>query len=592
MHQPANTKKQGSKYSSWQLIIDIAQLLKPYKWRFFLASFIRLLGDLAWLYPAVALASIVTFLTHYQTGQSLDSIWLALGLWFAAAIIRYLSQFFAKYFGYQVAEKAGIDAELKTVRHMCLLDMAWHERENSGNKIKRIQNAGDGFNKILRTWFHSIIEIGVNIIAINIIIAQFDVIVVFILVTFLVTYFFISNLMIRKAGAASYVVNAQEENVSGLFFETINNIRTVKVMSMAKTLHNFLIKSMEDLYKKLRVRIFWYQSRGSLMSFWALGFKILIIIIIINGIVKGRYEIGFLILFTSYFGGLYEAIDELSTSIQDFVTAKFSIARMKDILNEPIVIDDEKGKVPLPPDWQSITIKNVAFSYGENKVLDNISFEVRRGEKVGVVGLSGAGKSTLFKLLLKEREKFDGDIFFDDISIKKLRKNDYFKYVSVVLQDTEVFNFSLRENITITNDKQKNNQQLLKHAIKISRVSDFISKLPQGIETVIGEKGIRLSGGEKQRLGIARAVFKEPQILLLDEATSHLDLESEEKIRDSLHKFFENVTAIVIAHRLTTIKEMDKILVIEDGKIVESGNFEKLYASRGRFYELWEKQKL
>ena len=162
----------------------------------------------------------------------------------------------------------------------------------------------------------------------------------------------------------------------------------------------------------------------------------------------------------------------------------------------------------------------------------------------------------------------------------------------MVLQDTEVFNFSLRDNITITNARRKTNDALLKKALKIAHLSELVGKLPQGLETIIGEKGVKLSGGERQRLGIARAIFKEPQILLLDEATSHLDLESEEKIHDSLHKFFENVTAIVIAHRLTTIKEMDNILVLESGKIIESGNFEKLTAERGRFFELWEKQKL
>jgi ATP-binding cassette subfamily B protein len=123
-------------------------------------------------------------------------------------------------------------------------------------------------------------------------------------------------------------------------------------------------------------------------------------------------------------------------------------------------------------------------------------------------------------------------------------------------------------------------------------VTDFLSRLRQGLDTVIGEKGIRLSGGEKQRLGIARAIFKDPELLFLDEATSHLDLESEEKIRDSLHQFFQSVTAIVIAHRLTTIREMDRIIVIEDGRIVEQGTFEELRERKGRFDELWEKQKL
>ena len=580
------------KYSSWQLIKDILKLLKPYQTRFWLASIIRLLGDLAWLYPAFAFASIVTFLTHYRQGNSLNPIWIILGLWLAAAIIRSLGQFFSKYLGYRVAERLAIDSNLKTVRHMFRLDMAWHERENSGNKIKRIQNAGDGFNKILRLWFNSIIEVGVNLIAINIIISRFDHAVLLVLLIFLITYFFISGAMTRRAGQASCRVNAQEENVNGLLFETINNIRTVKVMSMAKILLAALIKGTEDLLEKLRKRIFWYQSRNAFLSFWTVVFRLGLTILIIRGILAGHYEIGFLILFSSYFSELRMSIDELSTASIDFVTSKISIARMKDILNEPITIDDEKGKASFSTVWQKITVKNVSFSYGENKVLNDISFEVRRGEKVGIVGISGAGKSTLFKLLLKEREEFNGDILFDGVSIKQISKNDYFKQISVVLQDTEVFSFSLKDNITITNAKEKLNQKLLKQALATAHIFGLVDKLPQGLDTLIGEKGIKLSGGERQRLGIARAIFKEPQILLLDEATSHLDIESEEKIRDSLHKFFENITAIVIAHRLTTIREMDKILVIENGRLIESGNFQKLYANQGRFYELWEKQKL
>jgi ATP-binding cassette subfamily B protein len=144
----------------------------------------------------------------------------------------------------------------------------------------------------------------------------------------------------------------------------------------------------------------------------------------------------------------------------------------------------------------------------------------------------------------------------------------------------------------MTNSAQKTNEKLLQRAIKTSHVSDFLGKLPQGMDTLIGEKGIKLSGGERQRLGIARAIFKQPELLLLDEATSHLDLESEEKIRDSLKTVFKSVTAIVIAHRLTTIKEMDRILVIEEGRIIEQGSFDALYKSKGRFYDLWEKQRL
>ena len=213
-------------------------------------------------------------------------------------------------------------------------------------------------------------------------------------------------------------------------------------------------------------------------------------------------------------------------------------------------------------------------------MLKNISFEIKRGERIGIVGLSGAGKSTLIKLLLKEHESYTGDILFDDVSIREMRKSSYLKRVAVVLQDTEVFNFSLKENITIASQETENEFERLQDALHTAHITDFIKRLPDGINTLIGEKGVKLSGGERQRLGIARAIYKKPEILFLDEATSHLDLESEEKIQDSLHKFFKQVTAVVIAHRLSTIREMDRVLVIEHGRIIDSGTFDELKKRR------------
>ncbi len=582
---------QRSAYSSRQLVKDIFVLLKPYRWRFIGGSLIRLVGDLAWLYPAFALSGIVSMLTRYKAGDSLHPIWWLLAGWAAAVLLRTLSQLASKNIGYRIAERLSVDSTLRTIAHLFRLDMGWHERENAGNKIKRVQNAGDGFNKILRLWFDNIVEITVNLVAINIIISTFDRAVLAVLIAFLITYFFISQAITRKAGSASYQVNEQEERVSGLIFEAVNNIRTVSVMAMAESILLTLKRSTDLLLKKLGSRIFWYQSRSSFAVLWAGGFRVVIIAMIVYGIVNHRYDIGFLILFNSYFHGLRESIDELAAASVDFVSSKYSIARMKEILNQPITIDDEAGKSAMPIDWKTISVRHVSFSYGNHNVLDDLTFDVHRGQRVGIVGLSGAGKSTLFKLLLKEREGFTGDILIDGASIKTIRRSDYLQQVSVVLQDTEVFNISLRDNITMINPAEKSNKRLLDQSLTIAHMDDVIKKLPNGVDTVIGEKGVKLSGGQRQRLGIARAVFKQPQILFLDEATSHLDLESEQHIRDSLHQFFEHVTAIVIAHRLTTIREMDNIILIERGKVVESGNFKKLTAKRGRFYQLWNKQK-
>ncbi len=580
----------SAQYSSLQLVKDIWELMDGLKGKFLLGTLLRLISDLAILFPQFAIALVIEFFIDYKAGDNTSLLFWIMGGFALSILIRAGGQFLGKFYGYQVAESIGIKLTLKSVQHLFLLDMAWHEKENAGNKVKRIQNASEAVNKITRLWFDCIVEICVNIIGINLIIASFDRTVLVLLLTFLVIYFVLSRLLTKKAALASYAVNAQEENVSGLLFEAASNIRTLKVMTMGETLMAMIRSATNLLYQKIQRKIFAYQSRNSILGVWGGMAKAGILTVIIIGALRGQYSVAFLVLFNSYFSNIRESIDEFASITQDFISGRFSMMRLKTVLDQPITIDSETDKVAFPKDWQEIAFKKVSFAYGNNKVLKNISFTVKRGEKVGIVGLSGAGKSTILKLLLKEREEFSGDILFDGLSIKDISKNAYFQNVSVVLQDTEVFNFSLKDNITITNAIKKKNAKLFKQSLEVAHITDLVQKLPQGLATIIGEKGVKLSGGERQRLGIARAIFKKPQILLLDEATSHLDLESEEKIRDSLHQFFENVTAIVIAHRLTTIKQMDKILVIEDGKLIESGSFAQLYKKQGRFFMLWQKQ--
>ncbi|MFA5961656.1 MAG: ABC transporter ATP-binding protein [Parcubacteria group bacterium] len=578
------------KYSNQKLIVDIWNFLKPYRWRFFIASLSRFISDVSNLYIAYGFALIVTFFSKYSIGESLKYAWITLIILLAAYVSKYVFRIFGKYLGYQVAERVALDSQIAVINHLALLDIAWHEKENAGNKLKRIQKGSDGLERILRMWINNLIEIGVNFVGMIFILSRFDRFVGVAMIVFLTSYFTVSFFLLKKASSVSQEVDIMEEGVSGLMFQTINNIRSVKVLAMAERLLKIINDQITELFGKIKKRIFRFQFRAISVSLLTTFFRIGIMVLIIYGIAQGKYEVGILVLFYGYFDSLVASVDELSETTQDLIVCKYGIARMQRTLNEPVIIDAEKDKIELPANWKKITVKNLSFAYGENEVLKNISFEINRGERIGMVGLSGAGKSTLLKLLLKENENYQGEILFDNLSLKQIKKKSYLRQVGVVLQDTEVFNFTLRDNITIASPKDRKKQDLTK-ALEIAHVADFTNKLPQGLDTFIGEKGIKLSGGEKQRLGIARAVYKQPEILLLDEATSHLDLESEEKIKDSLHQVFQKVTAVVIAHRLTTIREMDKILVIEKGEIIESGSFDELYAAKGRLYELWEKQK-
>lgn len=580
-------------YSNRQFFGFLWRHIRPYRKQFFVAATFRFLGDVAYLYPAYALALIVDILTKFHSGDPTRPIWTIAVIWTAVVVIRIvIGQFLAKLIGFRVAARVGLDIQLEAARHLFQLDMAWHEKENAGNKLKRIERGGTAATQIIRMVISNFIEIAVNFIGMTLIIFNITPGLGIALFFFIASYAFIAVKLTKQSIVMENAVNAQEESVHGLMFEGFANIRTVKALAIVKYFTERLGAEITALFVSTKRRIFLYQSRYTWLGSWGHVFRLGAMFFIIYGITRGWYQIGLLILFQSYFLKMWESVGELSDLMPDVVAAKYAIARTAHILDEPILIASVDGKVPFPKDWKTIRLDDLSFAYDKVPVLQNISFTIQRGERIGIVGLSGAGKSTLFKLLLKEHEGYQGNILFDSASLRGIQKDTYLESLAAVLQDTEVFNFTLQENITLADPGDAHDASRLEQALETAHVRDFLHKLPQGLDTPIGEKGFRLSGGEKQRVGIARAIYKRPQILLLDEATSHLDLESEKKIQDSLHQFFQSVTAIVIAHRLTTIKEMDRILVIEGGRIVESGSFAELQKKRGRFHELWEQQRL
>jgi len=515
-----------------------------------------------------------------------------IGGYVAATLIRSFSMYFSRMLGFTSSERASLDAQKRGVAHLYDLDITWHEKENAGNKLKRISGAGDAIDRSIRIWFNNLIEVSVNAVGMTVILATVDRFISLTIGIFVVTYFFLSRALLKRASAAAREVNATEEVLSGVMFEGLNNIRTVKALGVIKQVMLTVTKAANDAFEKIRVRIGRFQIRDVYLSLWINIFRVGCFVVIVTGIIRGNYDVGFLLLFTGYFSRIVDSVATLSDSVQQWVIGKYSIGRLMDILHTPVFPEGKFAAQNIPKNWKEIRLEHVSFSYGGNDVLSDVSFTIRRGERIGIVGLSGAGKSTLFKLLLKENETYRGEIFIDGVPLRSIKRSSYYEKVTVVLQETEVFNFSLKENITIAQTGKKPDMKALNRALEIAHVSAFSEKMPQGIDTIIGEKGVKLSGGERQRIGIARAIYKGPDVLFMDEATSHLDLESEEKIQDALHIFFKEVTAVVIAHRLTTIKEMDRILVLEGGRVLEEGSFTELQKNRGRFFELWEKQKL
>lgn len=255
------------------------------------------------------------------------------------------------------------------------------------------------------------------------------------------------------------------------------------------------------------------------------------------------------------------------------------------------VIDLEKPVTFSNPAGQ-ITFKGVTFSYHKNRklrpVFNNFSLDIPKGQKVGVVGLSGAGKSTLAKLLLRFNDVDEGEVLIDGVNIKNVRQTDIHHAIAYVPQEPLLFHSSIKENVLVSRPDASDSE--IRRALRAAHAADFIAELPDGIGSIVGERGVKLSGGQKQRIAIARAVLQHAPIMVLDEATSALDSESEQIIKESFSDVLRGKTAIVVAHRLSTLSEMDRIIVIENGKIAEDGTHQELLEDNKTYAKLWRRQ--
>ncbi|MGE3278240.1 MAG: ABC transporter ATP-binding protein [Candidatus Altimarinota bacterium] len=574
-------------YRNTDLIKDLVGFTSPYKKMLWWGTILRIISDVAWLYPAIAVGLLIDYLTEHLADFDPRYVVMILGIFLVCSFLHYVGRDIAKYLIYQAGENAALDAAHRTLTHLISLDISWQEKENSGNKMKRISHGQEGIKNLVRVYVDLVIESSINAVFIIIILGTFDRLIAVTMVVYVISYYVLSLLLLRRAKEQSHRVNVQEEHVQGQFFEIINNITTVKWMGLEKPLLMTFQQILKRLMKEIKLRIKYFRIQSGSLGVYNELFRITLLAYIVYGITQGDYGVGLLAIFLSYFTKMQLAADELAVVTSEFIIQKIRISRMMGILQEQPEVE-LTGSKPFPKKWKKIELKNLNFSYQKQKYLYDVNLTINRGEKIGIIGLSGAGKTTILKLLLKLYKDYEGQILFDDVSLQDIKREDYLKHTAVVLQDTEVFNLSLQDNISLSSTKRSKKD--LERSMEIAHINEFLYKLPEGVKTLIGEKGVKLSGGEKQRVGIARAVYKKPQILFLDEATSHLDIDSEEMIQDSLSTFFENITAIVIAHRLSTIKEMDRIIVMKAGRIIEQGSFAYLLKKKGEFHRLWRKQ--
>lgn len=491
-----------------------------------------------------------------------------------------------------VFEKASRGLTLYGIRHLNKLSLNWHEKEGSGGKLQRIMTGRKGFQEFTRyvRWDAFPLVGDVVAITITIIIADLPLVYLPLFLAFAGSYIFSSWFFARGYFDLYDKFNKKFEGLLSGVYEFVSSIRTVKAFHLSSYIDNkagyLEEEGQEAVMNAYSMNLKRWTICNIIAGFWMFGIAGLgFYWVLQDTITIGAYAST--ILLTTYLWASCEVIGYILEKFYEYGNGMYRMIQTLRVTPKNLDLTPSQS---LPNDWKKIQLNNIEFTYGEdeNQGVHDISFTVQRGEKIAFVGNSGAGKSTLVKLLMKQMLPDSGKFKVDQTSILHVPTEDWLSQIGFVPQDVELFNLSIRDNILI--DRDDIDEDFLNHVLKQSALDEFIDSLPDGINTIIGERGIKLSGGQRQRLGIARALIRKAPIMIFDEATSSLDSISEAKIQSAIENSFEGRTVFVIAHRLSTIRNVDRIIVLDQGRIIEEGPFDELIAKQGHFAKLWSIQ--
>ena len=411
----------------------------------------------------------------------------------------------------------------------------------------------------------------------------------FLLLVWSIIYVFITILFIRKKFRYDLLKSNADSKVTGSFTDAITNILNIKIFSGKGREHNLFKEVTFDEYTKRKRAWFFGNFQNTIQGFLMATLQISAIYFMISLWLSGSITTGMVVLIQIYIFGVFDRLWNLGIVMVRFFQSLAEAKEMVDIFDVVPDIQDPKNPEKLKIKGGHIIFQNVSFEYNNGqKLLKNFNLEIKPGESVGIVGHSGAGKTTITKLLLRFSDISKGKITIDEQDIKNITQDDLRSAIAYVPQEPILFHRSIRENIAY--GKPNATKEEIIEVAKKAHAHEFIEKLKEGYNTKVGERGIKLSGGERQRVAIARAMLKSAPIIMLDEATSSLDSVSESYIHDAFKELMKGKTTLVIAHRLSTVQEMDRIIVLDKGEIAEQGSHKELLEKKGIYADLWEHQ--
>lgn len=560
---------------------------KPYIGVFLADMFFAFLSAVVTLALPIIVRYITGVVVYEPKAEALDTITTLAVIMVILILLAGFSNFFITYYGHMMGAKMEFNMRKEIFSHYQKLSFSFYDNEKVGQLMSRITS--DLFD-ITELFHHGPEDIVISIIKIigSFIILSFInvklALIALCTIPIMAVYAFILNKKMKKAfknnRAKLADINAQiEDNLSGIRVVKSFANEAIEEEKFDDGNKNFL-KGKRNSYRYMAT----YNSGLSVLI------NMITVVVVTAGaaaITKNEITIADLLAFTLYVSNFIEPVNKLINFTEQFQNGISGYERFIEIMAIMPDISDENA-VYAPETFKgSVQFKNVSFKYEESKemILKDVNLSVNAGEYVALVGFSGAGKTTLCSLIPRFYDVTDGEVLIDGMCVKDIKLKNLRDNIGIVQQDVYLFTGTIYENILYGRPAASRKEVV--EAAKAANAHEFIMSLPDGYDTYIGQRGVKLSGGQKQRLSIARVFLKNPPILIFDEATSALDNESEKVVQDSLEKLAKNRTTFVIAHRLTTIKNAEKILVLAEDGIKEEGTHEQLLAKKGIYYNLY-----
>ena len=591
MRHSADNNYPAQHKPNWKIIAGLWPYLTEFRGRVILAMGMLILAKVATVSTPIALKYIIDDLDQNRGVDML--LWMPLMLVIAYGALRFGSTLFSELrdaIFARVAERAMRRVSLRVFKHLHERELAFHLDRKTGGLARDIERGTTGISFLLRFTLFNIVPTLLEIVMVaSILLIAFNVSYVFAILISVVVYVVFSIKVTEWRIAFVREANSRDNQSNSRAIDSLLNYETVKYFNNERFEAEQYDQGLEK-WEQARLKNRLSMAALNTGQAFIIGVSLIVIMsMAVREVAAGQMTLGDFTMVNAYLIQLFVPLNALGFVYREIRQSLVNVERLFGLLGDKPAIEDAPDAQALALSSGQVQFRDVHFSYNADRpILKGVSFNIPAGHTVAVVGASGAGKSTLARLLFRFFDINSGSISIDGQDIRSITQDSLRTAIGVVPQDTVLFNDTLYNNLAY--GRPSASEAEVHHAAQQAHLEGFISSLPDGYATQVGERGLKLSGGEKQRVAIARVLLKNPPLLILDEATSSLDSISEQAILDAINAVKTKRTTLVIAHRLSTVRDADSILVMDQGEIVESGSHSELLAKDGYYARLWLQQ--